>query len=645
MKKLNVLKPDARTGYLNNGKGQEVTYLQVPQNVTVEELQEDIDNGAVIYRELLEFAEKKPSQFVIIHCDNEEEGMAAVSYLSAIYNHRDQLECDDADDLEIAEEAVYDLDDFFKEGSEPDDTESDDWENASDWEENPWRIPVIDSTELKQNDNFFSPMGFGGNSYAGIANPSEQLPYWYNTRRENICIVHSRKRIIFGTLAGLAKQLKRYKNNRHVFLVVVADEGDREEGEETYGLPDDKDALWEVILEYSAGVVEVSGKEEQRKKYYEQLFENWIMQKGFELAPKFPVEKMTYRILKMENEFKSSLMEKVINYAVKDITDTRKLQEQDFNILERFKSFGEEKQKKEKKSIMKMQKELVGMDEVKEQILGIVEVMKYNKRRAAMGLTAGNYHNVHMLLGAPGTAKTTIAELLGNMMAEERLLGNNRFISINGAELKGMYVGHSAPKVKALFDDYDIIFIDEAYAIAAESNGQPDSFSQEAIAQLIVELEKHGMDRLVMFAGYGGSGVTEKDNRMKQFLQSNPGIRSRINSTIYFRSYTPEEMVKIFRQHAKNNKYRIPGSADRMVQEFFEKRVSQEDFGNGREARCLLENSIVESAKRLAKLPEEKLTRKMMTELQMNDIKRAIERMENGRQTQIGVTKAAVGFV
>lgn len=641
MKKLNVLKPDVRTGYLNNGKGQEVTYLQVPRDVTLQELREDIDNGAAIYRELWEFAGKKPSQFVIINCDSEEEGMAAVSYLSAIYNHMEEVESYDFDDLEIAEEAVCNLDDFIKDDYELDGGEIN-WEDASDWEENPWRIPVVDSTELKQEDNIFSPMGFGSNSYAGMANPSEQLPYWYYTRRENMCIVHSRKRIIFGSIAGLTKQLKRYKNNRHVFLVVVAESGNVDE--EVFDLPDDKDALWEVMLEYSADIVEVSGNDEQRKKYYEQLFENWVMQKGFDLDPKFPVQKMTHRILTMENEFKSALIEKVINYAVKDITDTRKLQEQDFRILERFKNLCEDKQKKEKKSIKKMQDELVGMDEVKEQILGIVEVMKYNKRRAAMGLAAGSYHNVHMLLGAPGTAKTTIAELLGNMMAEERLLGSNRFISVNGAELKGMYVGHSAPKVKALFDDYDIIFIDEAYAIAAESNGQPDSFSQEAIAQLIVELEKHGMDRLVMFAGYGGSDVAEKDNRMKQFLQSNPGIRSRINSTIYFKSYTPEEMVKIFRQHAKNNKFRISGSADPIVQEFFGKRVLQEDFGNGREARSLLENSIVESAKRLAKLPEEKLTRKMMTELQLSDIKRAIERMEKGRQTQIGVTKAAVGF-
>ena len=291
-----------------------------------------------------------------------------------------------------------------------------------------------------------------------------------------------------------------------------------------------------------------------------------------------------------------------------------------------------------------MREELVGMEHVKEQITGIVEVMKYNKRRAAMGLGSGSYHNVHMLLGAPGTAKTTVAELLGNMMAEEHLLSSGKFISVNGAELKGMYVGHSAPKVKALFDEYNVILIDEAYAMASDNNGQIDSFSQEAIAQLIIELEKHGMDRLVMFAGYGGEKVSDKDNKMKEFLQSNPGIRSRINSTIYFDSYSPDEMVEIFKRHAKLNHYRLPRTADTYIRAFFEDRVKADDFGNGREARSLLENSIVEAAKRLASVKEELITEKMMKELKLVDIKKAIKTQEFSKKVQTGTTKAVIGF-
>ena len=643
MKILNLLKPDVRTGYLNGGKGQEVTYLQIPHNVSCRELKEDIDNGAAFYRELAEFAGKKPSQFVIIKCKHEEEGLAAMTYLAAIYNEIEDVDTDeDEEDMEIAEEMNRD---FYSDTENVRfDDDEEEWQEACDWIETPWRIPLIKDTELDQCDSGFPVDVFGVTNYSGLARSPGQLPYWYDTRTENICIIHNPGKNFFANNSNLSQKLKRFKGNRHVFLLIVENRNLPDMTEENLFGVNDRQWLWDVILEYSAGIMEVSCDEDSRKEYYELLFENWIYKKGYELEDGFPIKKITHQILKIDNEDKSALMEKVINYTIKDKMEEITLREQDFNILKALHVCEDSEEGKEKKGIRRMDSELVGMEDVKEQIRGIVEVMKYNKRRYDMGLGKGNYHNVHMMLGAPGTAKTTMAELIGDIMVEERLLPNNRFISVNGAELKGMYVGHSAPKVKALFDEYDIIFIDEAYAIASQDSEGMDSFSQEAIAQLIVELEKHGMDRLVMFAGYGGEGVSERDNKMKKFLQSNPGIRSRINSTIYFKSYTAEEMVKIFRLQAKNNKLRIPRNADAAVLKFFEARVKQPDFGNGREARSLLENSIVETAKRLGRLPEENVTAKMMTELKLADIKKAIARMENNSRIQAGAVKSVIGF-
>ena len=250
-----------------------------------------------------------------------------------------------------------------------------------------------------------------------------------------------------------------------------------------------------------------------------------------------------------------------------------------------------------------------------------------------------------MMLGAPGTAKTTVAQLLGEIMAEEKLLKSNRFISVNGAELKGMYVGHSAPKVRNLFEQNDIIFIDEAYAVAAGLDGQSDSFSQEAIAQLIVELENHGMDRLVIFAGYGGPNVSMEDNRMIDFLNSNPGIRSRINSTLFFDSYSADQMVEIFKGQAKMSQYVVPKASENIIREFFETRVKESDFGNGREARSLLENATVQAAKRLSKVPEKELTRRMLQQLTVEDIRCGIERMRSAKTVQKGAeVKRRLGF-
>ena len=243
-----------------------------------------------------------------------------------------------------------------------------------------------------------------------------------------------------------------------------------------------------------------------------------------------------------------------------------------------------------------------------------------------MNIPGSSFHNVHVMLGAPGTAKTTVARYMGQMMFDEKLLPDNRYICINGAELKGMYVGHSAPKTKKLFEDYDVIIIDEAYSIV-EENGTTDSFGNEAIAQLIIELENHSTDKLVVFAGYGGD-VDEKDNRMQTFIDSNPGIKSRITSTFYFKSYTSKDMVEIFKRIGKNSGYCISNDLDKVVEDFFKKRVSARDFGNGREARVLLETAEVFAAKRVMSLDKEQYSKVDMQTLTLEDIENAIRRME-----------------
>lgn len=276
-----------------------------------------------------------------------------------------------------------------------------------------------------------------------------------------------------------------------------------------------------------------------------------------------------------------------------------------------------------------METNLVGIHEIKQQVYDVVNVMKYNQMRSRMNIGGSHYHNVHVMLGAPGTAKTTVAKYMGLMMFDEKLLPDNRFICINGAELKGMYVGHSAPKTKALFEKYDVIIIDEAYSIV-ESDGRTDSFGNEAIAQLIIEIEKHSTDKLVIFAGYGGKHVDEKDNRMQAFLDTNPGIKSRITSTFYFDSYSADEMAQIFARIAKIGNYKVQSGTVEVVRDFFEKRVRDKDFGNGREARVLLENAVLFAAKRTMSQNKESYTESELMTLTLEDVKAAAEKMNRG---------------
>jgi len=646
MVKLNLLKPDIRTGYLNYGKGQQVTYLQVPENIGLAELKDDVEKGAVQYKELYEFAKKNPSRMVVIQAENQEEGLMAVSYLSAIYNRLDKIlpeECDDDDIFEMQDIEFEDFDDNpfdFEESDDPDE-----WESENSWEENAYRIPIITSNDLiSRMGPGYNTRFFGGFSMNSETNPRNQLPYWYNTRRENICILYNESNPFGYNLPTLmVNALKRYIKNRHVFYLVVRDGAQYPFLSEDDTSEYDND-ICEIILEYSAGTVEVSAKSEERDESYCTLFENLVAKNGCKLKRGFKKKLIVTGIVSMNNPAKADLIDKVIKYVIKDRQNKAALAIEDFDVLERFKTLGSKAEGKDSKSIKQFEDELIGMEEVKDQINGIMDVMRYNKMRKKMGLNTGSFHNVHMMIGAPGTAKTTVAELLGKMMSEEKLLKGNKFIAVNGAELKGMYVGHSAPKVKALFDNYDIIFIDEAYAVAAGLDGESDSFSQEAIAQLIVELEKHGMDRLVMFAGYGGVNVSEKDNKMKRFLDINPGIRSRINSTIYFKSYNSEEMLDIFKTHAKLGGFDVDPAADNIIKEYFSRRINKEDFGNGREARSLLENTTIEAAKRIGKVDIESVTEKMLREISTDDITLAIKKMEKGLTMQNGKS-VKTGFV
>ena len=178
------------------------------------------------------------------------------------------------------------------------------------------------------------------------------------------------------------------------------------------------------------------------------------------------------------------------------------------------------------------------------------------------------------------------------MMSEEGVLSGHRIAYVTGTQLKAKYVGQTAAKVHDIFMDNDIIIIDEAYSLVNyNETSRTDSFSQEALAQLCIEVEDHSHDKLIIFAGYGGD-TDDKHNKMKKFLDENPGISSRITFTVNFSSYNEYEMLDIFELLARNANYRLEDGWREILVEFFKERIKAPNFGNGREARRLLEHSM-----------------------------------------------------
>ena len=154
----------------------------------------------------------------------------------------------------------------------------------------------------------------------------------------------------------------------------------------------------------------------------------------------------------------------------------------------------------------------------------------------------------------------------------------------------------------------------------------------------------------MIFAGYGGTDIDEKNNKMKEFIDANPGIKSRINSTFYFPSYTAPEMAEIFKKHAEISGYELPENWKEPVTAYFADRVNDENFGNGREARALFEKVSVQMAKRLmgSENGEQKntLSEKAIKQCRISDIEGAIRRAREENKQISGRVKVhnRIGF-
>ena len=446
--------------------------------------------------------------------------------------------------------------------------------------------------------------------------------------------------ISFFNCDGIIETLNSFRSNEQVYVLILHEENDFDpfssfDGFDTFESNEDKN-LNQIILSLTAEELEIP-KTSSVSFYYENIWKQMVANSGCKLERKFPVHDFLLDIEKMNKEFSYDFLNKILKYALRN-REHGILRKNDFQFMERFagKRGPVEQQTESRSAIRCLREDLIGMEQVKEQVMETVQVMKFNRLRKEMGLKKSSYHNVHMMLGAPGTAKTTVAKLMGKIMEEEKLLPGSQFACVNGAELKGMYVGHSAPKTKALFEENDIIVIDEAYSLTGDRS-EPDSFSREAIAQLVIELEEHAEDKLVIFAGYGGTDVDEKNNKMKEFIDANPGIKSRINSTFYFPSYTAPEMAEIFKKHVEMSGYELPKGWKEPIVDYFSTRVNDENFGNGREARALFEKVSVQMAKRIMGNadggPQNAITEKTAKQCRISDIEGAIRRaVEENKQ-------------
>ena len=263
---------------------------------------------------------------------------------------------------------------------------------------------------------------------------------------------------------------------------------------------------------------------------------------------------------------------------------------------------------------------LVGLQDVKAQINRLIAFKKVQQMRQANGLATDNGTKHMAFLGNPGTAKTTVARIVGRMYKSLGLLSKGHFIEASRTDLIAEYQGQTATKARKLIERAKggVLFIDEAYSLT--ENTSSDSYGRESLTELTKALEDYRDDLVVIVAGY--------PDLMKDFFRSNPGLKSRFNTFITFPNYTVDELLQIFQLQLDNNDYKVDDGTLSYLKEEISKQLtkdSEKTFANGRYIRNVFESGVLAQSQRLFESVDEASVNDLMT-LTTDDIREAVKK-------------------
>ncbi|MEE1027101.1 MAG: AAA family ATPase [Agathobacter sp.] len=257
---------------------------------------------------------------------------------------------------------------------------------------------------------------------------------------------------------------------------------------------------------------------------------------------------------------------------------------------------------------------LTGLTAVKSQVNSLINLIRVQKMREEKGMKTSDVSKHMVFMGNPGTGKTTVARKLAEIYKYIGVVKTGQLVEVDRSGLVRGYVGQTATRVQEVVEEAlgGILFVDEAYTLTV-GKGEGD-FGQEAVDTLLKAMEDHRQDLIVIVAGYS--------DLMDQFLESNPGLRSRFSNFILFEDYTAEEMMEIFKNNLKSQDYKLSKEAEKKAAKMMKERVENkpDNFANARDVRNFMEHAISNQATRIVSLEGDDQSKEVLATIEACDL-------------------------